>query len=158
MGKQGKMDYNTKKMPEDFPMLHELLYVSVETHPHIKEDLVSLLKKFREKNTRLGITGILLYYKKHFFQVLEGEKNIIFELFKTIREDERHSSVILFWDKPIEERGFKDWTMAFINLNEVDKSKLTGFSEFLNKGFTSEITERHLTAARELLALCKSSL
>lgn len=139
-------------------MLHELLYVSVETHPHTREDLIALLKESREKNARLDVTGILLYYKSHFFQALEGEKDAIFKLFNTIRTDQRHASVIMFWDKPIKKRGFKDWPMAFLDLNEMDKSELTGFSDFLEKGFTSEITDKHLTAAQELLLKCKCSL
>jgi hypothetical protein len=139
-------------------MLHQLLYVSVETSPYTKEELVSLLKQSRKKNTTLGVTGILLYYKKHFFQVLEGEKDVIFDLFRMIREDERHTSVILMHDQPITERNFKDWTMAFIDLNEIDKRQLEGFSGFLDKSFTSEIGQEHLTLAQELLLKFKNSL
>ena len=139
-------------------MLHQLLYVSVETRPHTQEDILALLKKSREKNTLLGITGILLYYKRHFFQVLEGEKDAIFKLFQTIRKDQRHASVILVYDQPAAERSFKDWTMAFIDLNQIDKSQLEGFSDFLEKGFTSEITEEHLTLAQKLLIKFKNSL
>lgn len=138
--------------------MHQLLYVSVETKPYKKEELEELLRQSREKNAKLGVTGILLYYKKHFFQVLEGERNTIFDLFRTIRKDERHLSVILVHDQEVPERSFKDWSMAFINLNEIDKSKLEGFSEFLEKGFTSEITQQHLTLAQKLLVDFKNSL
>jgi len=110
--------------------MHQILYVSVETHHHSREDLEALLKQSRDKNAKLGITGILIYYKKHFFQILEGEKDVIFELFRTIRKDNRHFSVILVWDQEVLERSFKDWSMAFVNLNEIDKSKLTNFSDF----------------------------
>ena len=138
--------------------MHQLLYVSVETKPYKEEELEELLRQSREKNSKLGVTGILLYYKKHFFQVLEGERNTIFDLFRTIRKDERHLSVILVHDQEVSERSFKDWSMAFINLNEIDKSKLKGFSEFLEKGFTSEITQQHLTLAQKLLVDFKNSL
>ena len=138
--------------------MHQILYVSVETHHHSREDLEALLKQSRDKNAKLGITGILIYYKKHFFQILEGEKDVIFELFRTIRKDNRHFSVILVWDQEVLERSFKDWSMAFVNLNEIDKSKLTNFSDFLEKGFTTEITEQHLTLAQKLLLEFKSSL
>ena len=138
--------------------MHQLLYVSMEKHPFTKEDLESLLKQSREKNSGLGVTGILLYYKKYFFQVLEGKKEIIFELFRTIREDQRHFSVILVWDQAVEQRSFQDWTMAFINLNEIDKSKLAGYSEFLEKRFSKEITQQHLTLAQKLLLEFKNSL
>jgi hypothetical protein len=139
-------------------MLHQLLYVSVETSPYTKDELISLLKQSREKNARLGVTGILLYFKKHFFQVLEGEKDVIFDLFRLIKQDERHTSVILMHDQTLEERHFKDWTMAFINLNEIDKCHLEGFSGFLEKDFTCKISQQHLTLAEELLLKFKSSL
>lgn len=139
-------------------MLQQLLYVSVETHPLSDDDLAGLLKQSRHNNERLGITGILIYYKRHFFQVLEGEKEKVFELFNKIKTDQRHISVILVWDQEVSERSFKDWTMAFLNLNEIDKSQLEGFSDFLEKNFTTEITKQHLTIAEQLLVKFKDSL
>ena len=138
--------------------LHQILYVSAETHLHAQDDIDTLLEKSRKKNETLGVTGILIYYKKHFFQILEGNKEAIFDLFQTIRSDQRHMSVILVWDQPITERSFKHWSMAFINLNKVDKSRIGCFSEFLEKGFTSEITPQHLTVAQKLLLEFKDSL
>jgi hypothetical protein len=132
-------------------MLHQLFYVSVQTHPLSEQDIEELLKKSREKNSESGITGILIYYKRHFLQILEGEKDNVFKLYFEIKADQRHASAILIWDQPIEKRSFKDWTMAFLNLNKVDKSELAGFSEFLEKGFTSEITQEHLTMAEKLM-------
>ena len=131
--------------------MHQILYVSVENHPFTKDGLQALLEQSRKKNAALGITGILIYYKKHFFQILEGEKENVFELFRTIKKDNRHLSVILVWDEPIEKRSFKDWTMAFLDLNKLDRSQLQNYSEFLEKGFTSEITKENLTFAQKLL-------
>ena len=138
--------------------MHQILYVSVETHPFTKDDLMGLLKQSREKNITLGITGILIAYKKHFFQILEGEKESVFELFRTIKEDRRHMSVILVWDEHIEERSFKEWSMAFFNLNNVNKSELANYSDFLEKDFTSEISREHLTFAQKLLVKFKHLL
>ena len=139
-------------------MLHQLLYVSVETKPYTKEELIALLEQSREKNATLGVTGILIYFKKHFFQVLEGEREIVFDLFRTIKHDNRHMSVIMMHDQPITERRFKDWTMAFVNLNEVEKCHLEGFSGFLDRDFSCTLGEKHLTVAEELLLKFKNSL
>jgi len=138
-------------------MLHELLYVSVETHPHSHEDLVALLQQSHVNNEKMGVTGILLYFRKHFLQVLEGEKDTVFELLRTIRKDERHASVIMVWDQPIEKRNFADWTMAFVNLNEMDHQRLKGFSDFLNKGF-GDIRDQDLNIAQKLLLTCRKML
>jgi len=139
-------------------MLHELLYVSVETYPLTKQEVTALLEKSRKKNDKLGVTGILVAYKKHFLQVLEGERDTIFELFDTIRKDERHASVIIFWDSPIQERGFQDWTMAFLDFNEMDKSEFQDFSDLVKKGVSSDITEDHLSVIKKLLLECVNLL
>jgi len=138
-------------------MLHELLYVSVESHPHSQEDLVALLEQSRANNKKYGVTGILLYFKKHFLQVLEGEKDTIFELLRKIRSDQRHASVIMVWDQPIEKRNFENWTMAFVDLNEMDHQSLNGFSDFLNKGF-GDIKDQDLNIAQKLLLTCRKIL
>jgi hypothetical protein len=139
-------------------MLQQLFYVSVETHPLSEQDIKELLNKSRQKNIALGITGILIYYKRHFLQILEGEKEEIFKLFFTIKADQRHASVILVFDQPIEARSFQDWTMAFLNLNKIEKPKLAGFSDFLEKSFTTRITKEHLTVAEKLMAKFKDYL
>ncbi len=104
-------------------------------------DIQGILKGARENNKLLGITGLLVYHKrnKSFMQILEGEKQIIFKLFDKIKKDERHKSIQLVHDEKIEARNFKDWSMAFAELESIDKSKLEGFSEFLEKGFTDEL-------------------
>jgi len=120
--------------------------------------LLALLEQSRAKNAKLDITGILVCYKKHFLQVLEGERETIFDLFKTIREDERHTSVITCWDNPISKREFKDWTMAFVNFNDMDKSQVKGYSSLLEKGFTTEITDDQLSVIKKILLECVALL
>jgi len=137
--------------------LHQLLYVSVEARRQSEEDLVSLLEQSRANNEISGVTGMLVYYKRHFLQILEGDKETAFDLFGKIRKDERHGSVILFWDQAIEKRSFDRWTMAFVNLNTVDPARLHGFSEFLKKGF-QELSDENLTTAQKLLVQCKDFL
>lgn len=139
-------------------MLHQILYVSVETHSLTKEDLTELLGQSRKKNAKLGVTGILIYYKKHFLQILEGEKEVVFDLFREIRNDKRHLSVILVYDQPVKEHSFRDWTMGFLDLNGVDNSKLEGFSQFLEKGFSMPLGAHHLTMVQQLLMEFKQCL
>ncbi|MBM3251262.1 MAG: BLUF domain-containing protein [Candidatus Omnitrophica bacterium] len=139
-------------------MLHQLFYVSVETHELSEQDIEELLQKSRQKNTALGITGILIYYKRHFLQILEGEKEDVFKLYFTIKADQRHASVILVFDQPIEKRSFQDWTMAFLNLNKIDQPRLSGFSDFLEKSFATKITSEHLTVAEKLMVKFKDYL
>ena len=118
-------------------MEHELIYTSCATREMSEKDLIELLEQSREKNARLNITGLLLYGKREFAQLLEGDKNEIFKLYDTIVKDDRHHHVDLFWESKIERKSFKDWSMAFLNINDIDKNKLKAYSEFLQEGISS---------------------
>lgn len=139
-------------------MLHELFYVSLATGEMSKDDLNELLLQAREKNERLNITGLLIYYKGKFMQILEGEKDAIFELYETICNDKRNHLNMLCWDHGIQERGFTGWSMAFKNLDDEESSKMAGFSDFLEDGFTSELSSQNQSAAQQLLAMFKNEL
>jgi hypothetical protein len=96
---------------------------------HLKE----LLKKAREKNQKVNISGMLLYRDGFFMQALEGELNDIERLFETISKDERHRDVLLIYKKPISQRGFPDWTMGFNKIDDTAVNTIVGFSDFLQR-------------------------
>ena len=109
--------------------MHELLYCSKGENIS-KDDILKILEVARRDNKELDITGILLYSKKvnQFMQVLEGKEEVIFELYNNkICKDHRHSRVHLIYHGDIPKRGFKNWSMAFKELDEVDTSKIEGF-------------------------------
>ena len=122
--------------------MHELFYVSDAQKGISKDDILDILEVSRRDNKKLNITGLLIYWKEtnQFMQVLEGDKEDIFTLFNDkICKDSRHSSVRLIYSGEIETRGFKGWSMAFKELDGIDTSKLDGFSEFAQSGFTDEL-------------------
>ena len=55
--------------------------------------------------------------------ILEGEKEVILELYDRIKLDARHKEVKLFSDDPITERTFPDWGMAFYPVDKHVKSQ-----------------------------------
>jgi hypothetical protein len=125
-----------------------------------KGDILSILHWSRQYNEKNKITGILLYWKKtnQFMQVLEGEENIILNLFDKICKDTRHSSLKIIYQDDIIARGFKGWTMAFQDIDEIDTSGLDGFSEFLKLDFTTERTNISNTIAINLIRSFRSFL
>jgi hypothetical protein len=140
--------------------VHELFYCSMATREMLDTDILDILRVSREKNARLKVTGLLVYQKrtKEFMQILEGEKQVIFELLDTIRKDKRHDGLHLVYDGKIPERSFKDWSMGFTDLESVDKSKLEGVSEFLEKGYTHELIREQPSNATVLMETFKKSL
>lgn len=123
-------------------------------------DILDILKVSREKNARLNITGLLVYQKRtrEFMQILEGEKQVIFDLLETIKTDERHQSLKLVYEGEVPKRSFKDWSMGFADLESVDKSKLEGVSEFLEEGYTHELIHDEPTHATLLMETFKNNL
>ncbi|MEQ1636667.1 MAG: BLUF domain-containing protein [Methylococcales bacterium] len=111
--------------------LHCLVYVSLTNQEMTDDHLQSLLKKAREKNERLDISGMLLYRDGFFMQALEGELDDIEELYNIIKADSRHRDVLLVYKKPMKQRGFPDWTMGFNKIAADDLKSITGYTQFL---------------------------
>lgn len=63
-------------------MWQTISYVSTANRLLTNADINELLDFVKVKNNSLNITGILMYSDGNFFQILEGEKTIIKELFK----------------------------------------------------------------------------
>lgn len=93
--------------------MHHILYLSLATTPFTNRQLQSLLINARRRNTELGVTGILLYGNERFLQILEGEEDMVQEVYAHIRRDPRHTNILTFANKPVAERAFKEWAMAF---------------------------------------------
>jgi len=130
-----------------------LVYVSSAVKPFSKSELVELLAQARRKNTRLGVTGLLLYRDGNFMQALEGEDKTVLALSDTIAADRRHKGLITLYKAPISERQFRDWAMGFHDLRSTEVSKIPGFSDFLNTPLTGAEFSSDPTQCEKLM-LC----
>ena len=99
--------------------MYYLIYVSSASFPMSSDDLLFLLEQSREKNRRLGITGMLVYKDGCFIQMLEGDKQVVSELFETIKKDRRHKDVTKVITGDIQQRNFENWSMGFSNMDKV---------------------------------------
>ena len=135
-----------------------LVYVSSATSEFSEADLVALLEQSREKNTRLGLTGLLLYKDGNFMQVLEGPDNAVRQLFQTILADGRHHGVIQLLERQIERREFADWTMVFWNLSDPALRDIPGYSDFLSEPLNSEEYRREPNHALLLLDVFRRNM
>jgi len=133
--------------------MFNLVYVSSAVTHFNNNELTELLKKSRERNLRLGITGMLLYKDGNFMQVLEGDKRVVFELYATIKADPRHHGLIEIIEKEIDKPTFVDWSMGFRNLSDPQVLKLPGYSRFMNNTLSHGSFKDDSSAALELLNL-----
>ena len=74
-------------------------------------DLFYLIAHARERNKALGLSGVILYDRGHFFQWLEGANKALGAVWTSIRGDTRHSDVRVLADQEIPVRLFEGWSM-----------------------------------------------
>ena len=96
--------------------LHQLVYFSRNA---IQGDDRALLQSLRDvvgvslrNNRREGITGFLIFDKLWFLQILEGERQTVFDTLRRIERDRRHQFLRLVQTREIAARDFPDWAMG----------------------------------------------
>ena len=110
--------------------LIHLIYCSASTREMSSKELIELVTIARKKNDKTGITGMLLYSDKSFFQVLEGDEKQIDKLFQIITSDSRHNKVTTIIKEKIPHRDFGDWTMGLYQTNPESLKEIDGLNDF----------------------------
>ena len=106
-------------------------YISKSTKFFSEDEILEMLKGFREYNEKNDITGMLLYKAGHFLQLLEGDARIN-HLYEKIEKDSRHSHVKLVLDGEYEKRIFDMWTMAYKSVDSIDHEMEKKLDEIIN--------------------------
>lgn len=91
------------------------------------EELAKLLTQAREANARQNITGALVYGENQFMQIIEGDEATLAMLYAKLLQDGRHGQVFKFADKPIAQRSFAEWSMAFRPVSAEQFAQLAGY-------------------------------
>ena len=139
-------------------MLYSLVYVSSAVTLFSSAELVALLDQSRANNTRLGISGMLLYKDGNTMQLLEGERDTVLALYGRIAADPRHHGLLRLLEGPTDTRQFADWSMAFRDLSAPDAHEIPGYSEFLNTPLTGVEFSANPTKCQRLLTTFKRSM
>ncbi|HEY0815930.1 MAG TPA: BLUF domain-containing protein [Pseudonocardia sp.] len=77
-----------------------------------KAELGSIFSVARSTNAKLGVTGALLTFEDWFVQALEGDEDVVRELYGRISKDARHERVVELESKMVDTRVFARWAMA----------------------------------------------
>jgi hypothetical protein len=91
----------------------QIIYASAATAAFSEDQLDALLAQSRLNNGRLDITGMLVYDRGSFLQVIEGPEAELTPLFERIRQDPRHERIRVLSTKSIAIREFGEWCMAY---------------------------------------------
>lgn len=122
------------------------------------QEILDILHDSRENNQRLGITGMLLYKGGNFMQVLEGPEASVGALLQKVERDRRHRGVLHLAKKPIEQRSFTDWSMAFQNLDSLNPATHPGYSPFLSTSLLDSQFRSQPEACYKLLLCFKTGM
>lgn len=93
--------------------LHRLIYWSVARSGTSDDDVMEILHHAVQRNRLQGITGFLLFDQDLFLQLLEGPSIDVNEVFGSIWQDTRHSSVTVLDSTPTGTREFIGWDMGY---------------------------------------------
>lgn len=117
------------------------------------EELTDILYVSRSNNTRIGVTGMLLYCEGSIMQILEGEEDVLHTLFNKISVDNRHKNIIKMIDFSVKERSFQEWSMGFKKISHQDWSDINGYFNLDNTDFLNRIG---VTQSTHIITLIKS--
>ena len=114
--------------------LIRIIYASTASFEFTEKDLVDLLTVARNENSKIDVTGILLYTERSFFQILEGHADAVNQLFAKISKDKRHASVVTIIKERIAIRSFPEWSMGFADISQHDLESIIGLNDFFKNG------------------------
>ena len=131
--------------------LTQLIYVSTAAGEFGDEVLDAILAASRRRNAEEQLTGMLLYSRGTFMQVLEGEDEVLDATLARIKADPRHHGVFVLSREAIEQQEFLSWSMAFRRLSVADGARHPGFAPFFAEGFDAARLGIHPGIALDLL-------
>jgi len=128
--------------------LEELLYRSV-TVPNLQtnDELKNILSASRRKNSAAEITGMLIYYRGEFIQILEGSKQSIDDIYGNhIAKDLRHTKINILARNSISSRSFEKWSMELVESEEIETKYPATLNGLLMKMFNAGAHGQELSA------------
>ena len=100
-------------------MVFQLAYCSVSNSDITPALLDDILTVSIRNNLREDVTGVLLSHDRMFFQVLEGDRDVVRRRFDRIDRDDRHGAIAVMCETEADSRCFPDWTMGFAGPDEI---------------------------------------
>jgi hypothetical protein len=119
--------------------LHAVVFVSSSTINYSKSEMQHILTNTREHNRINNITGLLIFGGGNMLRMMEGTKETVQAEFYSIQEDNlQREDTIKLIDKPIKQRYFEDYPLAFKPLNSQSLKHFDDFKEPESREFFEE--------------------
>ncbi|MGG6462393.1 BLUF domain-containing protein [Solilutibacter silvestris] len=98
--------------------LYNLIYISESTRDLLPVEIDGILIDARAFNASCDVTGVLFYGPNRFFQLLEGPKESVLQVFERLKLAKSHWNIEILHESPTLERSFSSWYMGFIEAPE----------------------------------------
>lgn len=98
--------------------IHQLIYTS-EAIPDISESvLMDILQVAQTRNSEHKISGVLIFHRGAFLQLLEGDEQDVSEIYSSIMRDRRHTNIRILYEADCASRCMPAWLMGFSTSQE----------------------------------------
>ena len=121
--------------------MYYLVYSSTASETITHHHLTKILQSSHRNNPALGVTGMLLYCKGKFIQVLEGERDTIHGLYLKIVKNLLHTDAHVLLEGRLSSRNFSSWTMGYKELEETELLSISGLESIDNFFKRTDIDE-----------------
>lgn len=128
-------------------MLRRVVYVSQATNDMSDFQLQMLASRASDRNSTVGITGLLVHGGGWFIQAIEGPQASIDLVLNRIFRDNRHHDVEVLLDSDVRERMFRSWTMGVRNLDRVSEDIRNPLLEIMHQARRGAGTQGHARTA-----------
>lgn len=99
--------------------MKRLTYISKFSRPLSRQELEDIGNVSINNNQKTNITGVLLCSGGIFFQILEGDEDLVDLVYEKILKDDRHTDIFcLKNEQNVAERMFPNWSMKTFILDE----------------------------------------
>ncbi len=114
-------------------MRYAISYVSSAIEDLYDEEVDIILHQTKTYNNENDITGLLVYSEGNFFQLIEGEKKVVNDLYnRKIVKDPRHNNIVKFLEKEITEPSYDGYYVdKVISRFEIDRSRMETYINYI---------------------------
>lgn len=113
--------------------MEHIIYCSAAQVSFDDAALKRLLGAARRFNTSVDVSGVLLFHKGTFLQVLEGEPAALDAVFARVQGDTRHRGMRILHRAALTQRQFSDWSMGWVPA-EMAIALIPGLNDFFARG------------------------
>ncbi|MDB5012516.1 MAG: hypothetical protein JWQ25_718 [Daejeonella sp.] len=117
---------------------HAIIFVSSATENFSSDELLQLLEPMRENRQLNNLSGLVVYAYGNTLSLIEGDKEDVEKEYKLLKSYPAHHDIIKLYDKPIAQRYFENYSLAFKSIGIASLKSIDDFTEGENKEYWDE--------------------